>query len=416
MPEPKPIKSGSLQGGNPDGYGGREEIRRMVMGTRPEEFGPVADAYRSASELLTTTITTLGDSAARLVGDGAWGGESAGAMLTRMKRLQTYLQALRDGVDAVPPSLEMVSRELASAKERFDQATEQRMYWVEASGMGAGQSMPANDPNADARKFMTELNGVYHEAYEAMPDRLPWDAELASPAPYMPPPEQIATPLGSGHGTPPYDGTAPAAADLAATPGSSTAPAGSPPGALAGGPGPGNTGGGPPAGTAGGPPTGTAGTPQPVAPSTMTGLTGLTGLAPAAARPPAPGTPPAGVPVTGPPATTPVPSLRRDGGPYPSTGHDPSAASEPGRTRSVAAETGPSVRPGAVPVVGASPSPTVTPVGAREPGTTATGGVPFLPMGGAVPQDARSGRRSLTPKSDGDFFRPEIDCGPPVVG
>ncbi|TLF47372.1 hypothetical protein FE391_46195, partial [Nonomuraea sp. KC401] len=297
MPEPKPIRNGCLQGGNPAGYGGREEIRRMVMGTRPEEFGPVSDAYRSASELLTTTITTLGDSAARLVADGAWGGESARAMLARMKRLQTYLQALRDGVDTVPPSLETVSRELTSAKERFDQATEQRMYWVEASGMGAGQSMPANDPDADAREFMTKLNGAYHQAYEAMPDRLPWDADLASPAPYMPPSERVATPLGSGHGSPPYDGTAAAATDLAATPGSQPAPAGTPPGAPAGGQAPANPGGT----TAGGPPAGPAGAPPPAPTSTAAGPAGpapvSTAATPAVARPTAPGTPPAAPPV-----------------------------------------------------------------------------------------------------------------------
>ncbi|TDE49727.1 hypothetical protein E1295_20135 [Nonomuraea mesophila] len=118
--------------------------------------------------------------------------------------------------------------------------------------------------------------------------------------------------------------------------------------------------------------------------------------------------------MSGPPATT--PSFRRDGGPSPSTGHDPSDSRDPARTRSVAAETGPSVRPGTVPVVGASPSPAVTPAGAREPGVTASGGVPFMPMGGAVPQDGRAGRRSLAPKGDDDFFRPAIDSGPPVVG
>ncbi|NUT45188.1 MAG: hypothetical protein HOV86_34870, partial [Thermoactinospora sp.] len=104
MPEPKPIKDGCLQGGNAGGYGGREQIRALIMATRPDEFGPVADAYKATSELLGTAIEVLGDSAARLVADGNWGGESARAMLTRMNRLQVYLQALRGGVDDVPPS------------------------------------------------------------------------------------------------------------------------------------------------------------------------------------------------------------------------------------------------------------------------------------------------------------------------
>ncbi|MEO3789180.1 hypothetical protein ABGB14_03165 [Nonomuraea sp. B10E15] len=410
MPEPKPIRNGCLQGGNVHGYGGREEIRRMVMGTRPEEFGPVADAYRAASELLTTTITTLGDSAARLVADGSWGGESARAMLARMKRLQTYLQALRDGVDGVPPSLDLVSRELVSAKERYDQATEQRTYWVEASGMGAGQSMPANDPDADAREFMTKLNGAYHQAHTALPERLPWDAELASPAPYLPPSQQVATPLRSGdHGVPPYEGAGRAATDLAATPGSRPAPAGSPAGHPGGGPVPGSTGGGPPA---------NAGAPY-AAPTTTAAGAGAARpgtAAPAVARqdgrqaghPPAFGTPP--------PVTASVPALRRDGGPSPATGHDPSATGDPARARSVAAETGPSVRPGTVPVVGATPPAIRAPVAGGEAGVTAGGGVPFMPMGGAVPQDGRAGRRSLAPKGDDDFFRPAIDGGPPVVG
>ncbi|MEO3884301.1 hypothetical protein [Nonomuraea sp. B5E05] len=416
MPEPKPIKNGCLQGGNAHGYGGREEIRRMVMGTRPEEFGPVADAYRAASELLTTTITTLGDSAARLVADGNWGGESARAMLARMNRLQTYLQALRDGVDGVPPSLDLVSRELVSAKERFDQATEQRTYWVEASGMGAGQSMPANDPDADAREFMTKLNGAYHQAHAALPERLPWDAELASPAPYLPPSQQVATLLRSGdHGFPPYDGAGRAATDLAATPGSEPAPAGNPAGGtVAGNPGGGRVAGNPGGGTV----PGNVAAPYPAPTTTAAGAgTARPGTAtPAVAHqdgrpaghPPAFGTPP--------PVTASVPALRRDGGPSPVTGHDSSATRDPARTRSVAAETGPSVRPGTVPVVGASPPAIRAPMAGGEAGVTASGGVPFMPMGGAVPQDGRAGRRSLAPKSDDDFFRPAIDCGPPVVG
>jgi hypothetical protein len=42
--------------------------------------------------------------------------------------------------------------------------------------------------------------------------------------------------------------------------------------------------------------------------------------------------------------------------------------------------------------------------------------MPFMPMGGATSSDGRSGRRPMTSKSDDDFFQPQVDCGPPVVG
>ncbi|MFI7125039.1 hypothetical protein ACIBQ1_05055 [Nonomuraea sp. NPDC050153] len=418
MPEPQPIKDGCLQGGNVNAYGGREEIRRLVMGTRPEEFAPVVDAYKKTSQLLTDTIAALGDSAARLVADGNWGGESARAMLTRMNRLQTYLQSLRNGVDGVPPGLETMSGELASAKERFDKATEQQEYWVEASGMGAGSMQPLNDPDADARAFMQQLNGAYQRAYTVMPDRLAWDAELASPAPYLPPPVDPVPGPAQG-GDLPYESTIPVRSrtDLAGTPGHPSTPAGPLPGQAAVP--------GAPAGTS--PPTSLA---TSLASSPPVGGP-VMGAAPGAGQPsPAGNTPPAGLPPSPGTAPTPAGTARPPGDlgtgrpgtnrpvttnrgnpadPYQGRPADPrtSAAQEP---------AGPSVRPGSVPVVDGSWPPARSPVAGAEPGATASGGVPFLPMGGPA-DGGQNTRRPIASKSDDDdFFRPAVVHGPPVVG
>ncbi|MFG6192419.1 hypothetical protein [Nonomuraea sp. JJY05] len=422
LSQPQPIKHGCLQGGNVNAYGGREEIRRLVMGTGPEEFAPVVDAYEKTSQLLTDTIAALGDSAARLVADGNWGGESARAMLTRMNRLQAYLQSLRNGVDGVPPGLETVGRELASAKERFDKATEQQEYWVEASGMGAGSMQPLNDPDADARAFMQQLNGVYQRAYTAMPDALAWDPELASPAPYLPPPvDPVSAPAQSADL--PFESTVPARSrtDLAATPGHPPTPAGPPPGQAA-----------VPGAPAGTPPLATSLANSPGAPPATGGAQpGPAGNMPPAGLPPSPGTAPSGpgAPTTGsaparsarPPSrlSTDRPGTNRPADPYPGRPADPyqGRPTDPGTSAAQEARpAGPSVRPGSVPVVDGSWPPARSPVAGTEAGATASGGVPFVPMGGPV-NDGQNARRSTASKSgDDDFFRPAVVHGPPVVG
>ncbi|MEV4017835.1 hypothetical protein AB0J35_45825 [Nonomuraea angiospora] len=422
MPQPQPIKHGCLQGGNVNAYGGREEIRRLVMGTGPEEFAPVVDAYKKTSQLLTDTIAALGDSAARLVADGNWGGESARAMLTRMNRLQTYLQSLRNGVDGVPPGLETVGGELASAKERFDKATEQQEYWVEASGMGAGSMEPLNDPDADARAFMQQLNGVFQRAYTAMPDALAWDPELASPAPYLPPPVDPVPARAQG-GDLPFESTVPVRSrtDLADTPGHPLTPAGPLPGQAA-----------VPGAPAGTPPfaTSLANSPGGAFPAVAGGQPAPAGNVPPAGLLPAPGTAPSG-PGARTAGTTPAGTARppgNQGNPgtpgNPGTGRprtnrpaDPfqGRPADPG-TSAAQESSGPSVRPGSVPVVDGSWPPARSPVAGAEPGATASGGVPFLPMGG--PSDGgQNARRSTTSKgADDDFFRPPVVHGPPVVG
>lgn len=423
MPEPKPIKDGCLQGGNAGGYGGREQIRALIMATRPDEFGPVADAYKATSELLGTAIEVLGDSAARLVADGNWGGESARAMLTRMNRLQVYLQALRGGVDDVPPSLESVSRELVSARQHFDEATQVRRPYA----MGTGSP---SDPDADARQFMVKLNGAYHQAHALMPDRLPWDAALASPAPYLPPPGATPAPVRSGDVD--FENTIPgrSVTALAGTSGyqPSTAhplptqadplvgvippaavPAG--PGQIAGTP--------PPAGQLG-----------PVSATTITTTTAAgrndAGASQAAAGQPGATGQPTGQPTARPAPTAPphdlvptapglpvTPDRIGDRGPAVPEAH-PSTSRNP--YTHTAQESGPSVRPGSVPVVDASWGPR-SPVTGGEPGAAAGAGMPFMPMGGMAPQEGEQGSRSATEKSaDDDFFRPVTDSGPPVVG
>ncbi|MEU6715410.1 hypothetical protein ABZ897_28430 [Nonomuraea sp. NPDC046802] len=417
MPEPRPIKEGCLQGGNPNAYGGREQIRGLVMGTRPEEFGPVADAYKQTSRLLTDTIEELGEAAGRLVADGNWGGGSARAMLTRMNRIQSYLQALRGGVDGVPPSLENVSRELASAKERFDQATEQRTRNVYA--MGSGGEIPVNNADEDARQFMVRLNGVFHNAHAGLPDRLPWDAALASPAPYLPPDGPAPTPPVRG-GDLPFEDTVPvrATTDLAASPGYQATSAGPLPGASttpgaiapAHAPAPPVTT-APPVGvptlpSAGRPPgtTSTASAPNAQQPNGGP----VNAQQPNARQPIGPvHTPPPGVP-TPPQGRSPIgqdapPDSRRD----------PSTTAQQAR----ASESGPSVRAGSVPVVDASwPASGPAPAGA-ERAATGGAGMPFMPMGAMAGQESQTSRRTGNARGgDDDFFRPAVDCGPPVVG
>ncbi|MFG1696178.1 hypothetical protein [Nonomuraea sp. NPDC049309] len=439
MPEPRPIKNGCLQGGNPHQYGGRDAIRTLIMGTRPEEFEPVAAAYRQTAELLTTTITTLGDSAARLVADGDWGGDSARAMLTRMNRLQTYLQALRDRLQEIPPSLAGVAQELATAKEQFDQATAPRTYYA----MGAGSTdpgHPTNDPDEAARAFITRLNGAFHTAHAALPDRLPWDAELARTASSRQPaagdggdrgdrgdrgdggygglgenttPLRLGTELAGTAGSPQTaQGTVPGTPPPGTPPATGAVPGAVPP-AAAPGPGP-------------------AGTPVTATPSGHLGTTYLTGRSdlvqplpagpdgqpgaaenarqPQSARPTAVA-PPAAVPLTM--RTTPVaqPVAQPIDGPERQipTGRDTFTAQ------------GPSVRPGSVPVVGGSPSAGL-PAGtgghgaAGAAGAAGAGGVPFLPMAAGAPLDRQGQRRPGTQRADDDFFRPAADTPPPVVG
>ncbi|WP_431927969.1 hypothetical protein [Nonomuraea jabiensis] len=419
MPQPQPIKHGCLQGGNVNAYGGREEIRRLVMGTRPEEFAPVVDAYKKTSQLLTDTIAALGDSAARLVADGNWGGESARAMLTRMNRLQTYLQSLRNGVDGVPPGLEAVGGELASAKERFDKATEQQEYWVEASGMGAGSMEPLNDPDADARAFMQQLNGVFQRAYTSMPDALAWDPELASPAPYLPPPVGPASGPAQG-GDLPFESTMPVRSrtDLAGTPGDPLTPAGPLPGqaAVPGAP----AGASPPTSLANSP-----GVPPAGGPAVGGGQPAPAGNVPPAGLPPSPGTAPPGYAPratgTTPAATTRPPGNQRNpadpGTSRPGTNHPADPYQSPGtRAAQEPRPSGPSVRPGSVPVVDGSWPPSRSPVAGAEPGATASGGVPFLPMGGTADGGQNARRSTASKGADDDFFRPAVVHGPPVVG
>jgi hypothetical protein len=418
VPQPKPIKEGCLQGGDPHAYGGREAIRALVMGTRPEEFQTAADSYDTVSELLTTTIATLGDSAARLVADGSWSGESARAMLTRMNRLQAYLQSLRGSLEAIPPGLANVGRELTSAKERFDETTAQRTRQVYA--MGTGGEVPVNDPDEDARQFMVRLNGVFHQAHADLPDRLPWDAELASPAPPLPSSERTPTPVQS-RGLP-FEDTVPARSStgLAATPGGDTPP---------------STGNGQPGGAMSETTLVSAqspGTPGDARPSAMPGLPAATGspMTPTQAM----GTPAMGTPVTGTPVTgTPQqPAGNRSGQP---TGLSPAPTSGPAPPRqgdtpadrvvgredqfrdvSLVQDTGPSVRPGSVPIVDGSWPETRSPgSGGHAPGAPTAGGMPFMPMGGMAPIESQAGRRTFTSESGDDLFRPATDGGVPVV-
>ncbi|GAA3534050.1 hypothetical protein GCM10022419_011760 [Nonomuraea rosea] len=415
MLEPQPIKNGCLQGGNPSAYGGREAIRGLVMGTVPEEFGQVAGTYQATSEALGSTITGLRESAGRLVADGNWGGESARAMLTRLDRIQAYLQTLRDGVDKVPPSLATVSRELGLAKTQFDEATAQRTRTVYA--MGSGGEVPLNNPDEDARQFMVRLNGVFHQAHGELPDRLPWDAELASAPPYQPPgrtsassgdsqfedtvPARSTTALADTSGSQPTTaGLSPAAPITSPVTGPVTSPVTSP----ATGPGtvPGTL-----APIAAAPAGSLASVPGTGQPSTDGSVPGTNSTA----RPGTTGTPPqtpvATVPTTVPTGTPPKPA----GNPLTHSAQDPYSG------RALVAETGPSVRPGSVPVVDGSWPAAGPAAAAGERGAQASGGVPFMPMAGGAPQDGQSARRSVTSKGgDDDFFRPVIDCGAPVVG
>ncbi|MGW3344378.1 hypothetical protein ACWDA3_13780 [Nonomuraea rubra] len=417
MPEPRQIKDGCLQGGNPALYGDRDAIKAQIMATGPEKFGPAVEGYQATARLLTTAITTLGDSAARLVADGNWGGESARAMLTRMNRLQAYLQSLRDAVNLVPPSLETVSQALASAKERFEQETEPRNYYA----MGSGS--PDNG-DGRAREFMTRLNGAFHNAHTMLPDRLPWDARLASPAPYLPPPERAATPVQGGDL--PYEDTVPArsaATRLAQSSGYEAATAPAQPGPQVSNPVQQPPTSGTPA------PAVTAGTGQlsSITPS-QAGTSGTTpgnvpGTYPGPGRPaarpnaftPVPAARPNALTPVPPPASTtrPAPTGKPIGTPtVPETAPVVSPIRDP-YTASAAQGPGPSVRPGSVPVVDGSWTRPLT--AAAEPAAPGTGGMPFMPWGGAAPQDAQSTRHPAAARSADDFFRPEIDPGIPVV-
>ncbi|MFC5823947.1 hypothetical protein [Nonomuraea insulae] len=413
MPEPIPIKNGCLQGGNTNLYGNRDAIRVLIMGTRPEEFGPVADSYRKTADLLTTTITTLGDSAARLVADGNWGGESARAMLTRMNRLQAYLRSLRDGVNGVPPALVDASAALAEAKKTFDQTTKP----VHAYAMGAGSTdpdEPVNDPDGAARAVMTQLNGAYRNAHTALPDRLPWDAALASPAPYLPAVAPGPTPTQGGDLR--YEDTVPArSSELAQAAGHQQTSPGSPPGASPAQP---------PVSTA--PVTGgtlAPGTPAltvPAGTGQLSGATSSNGQTPTTGTSTQPSTSGAGQPNANgqvPAASTPVTPSARPTTPAPSsTGNQNTGRAADPYTRTAQESGGPSVRAGSVPVVDGSWNGSKPPASGGGAGGTGTSGMPFMPMSGAAAPDNRSSSRPMTSKSDDDFFRPEVDCGPPVVG
>ncbi|MEU4226881.1 hypothetical protein AB0F17_21490 [Nonomuraea sp. NPDC026600] len=437
MGEPRPIKEGALPAGAPESYGGRDSIRRLIMSTRPEEFGGVADAYRSAGTLLDQTIKELTTYASRLVADGNWGGESARAMLGRMARVQSYLGTLRSQIGDIPPSVQRAARELATAKETFEQATQEQYYTVD-TGSYISREL-GNDPDADAQRFLAELNDRLADAHGTLPARLPWDADLASSAPYLPVPVvRDSTP--GGVEFPDQESTRPvarlASVDRAASPISVTPPA-------------------------------TASTPAIAPTSTSAAL--LAASVPGTATPPTLGTTPGQVPglitstggtpsvatPTGyPPATGPTPTgltaqprrsptgtgiRQSDGTPSDQT---PSDHTRPDRTSSdptrsvldegppgtdqartplggVPHETGPSVRPGVVPVVdGTWPVTRTASSGGPTGAAAGTGGMPFMPMGGGPTgyEGAPAAHRTVAPPpDDSGLFRPAYDPGQPVV-
>jgi uncharacterized protein YukE len=419
--EPTPIKEGGLPAGSPESYGGRDAIRQLLAATRPEEFGGVADAYQSTAALLDQAIGDLEDYASRLVADGDWGGASARAMLERMARMQSYLGTLRSRIDDIPPALQQAGRDLATAKEQFEQATEQRYSTVDTGSYISYE--PSNDPDADAAEFMRQLNGRFAESYASLPDQLPWDATLASPAPYLPPAstgDSSTSPQAEGQVPASLAGSGPPSGPAAATPASTTAaPAPSAPSA-------------PAAASAAAPLAGSAPGPSSAATERLVSVTPpagvptapgtIAGTAPPA-RPGAPTLPQAAAPsgepasplVTSPPGRTgsdrPA-TLRPAGNPY-TTGRDP------GGDRSLSAglrEAGPTMRPGVVPVVGAAP-PTPVPLAPDGAGGGPAGqaGMPFMPMGGGMGQDGTShGHRAARPTDD-SFFALPADPGHPVV-
>ncbi|SEF80280.1 hypothetical protein SAMN05444920_101705 [Nonomuraea solani] len=427
MPEPVPIKDSGLPAGDVSSYGDRDRIKQRIEQAKPGEFQPVMDAYGAASTELTEAIGALAGYAANLVADGNWGGESARAMLTRMNRLQTYMRSLRDGLNALPPGLRTVRDALVTAQRDFEGATALRGDWTEA-GPGYGQ-MTYNDPDQEARTFMAALNPSYHAGHDAMPQRLPWDEVLASPEPYMPPIERPPAPVRGNdlpYGDTSRSGLAETSGPAAAGSQSGTSTAAAPGSPAQPTPGP----------TPGSAPGPTPQTPPPAAPPPVTaappvpapGGTGLlSGTTPGQTGAARPGTPVTTPPGTAPPGTTdadrpksPVPTpaatptARRDSAP---TSGQPTGNPYT-TTAQEAASQGPSVRPGSVPVVDGSWPATRSPVAGAQPGTTGMAGMPFMPMGGGIPQDGQSAaRRPVTSKSrDDDFFQPDVDHGPPVVG
>ncbi|HUR06205.1 MAG TPA: hypothetical protein VM347_26900 [Nonomuraea sp.] len=451
MGEPKPIKEGALPAGAPESYGGRDSIRRLIMSTRPEEFGGVADAYQSTGTLLDQTIKELTNYASRLVADGNWGGESARAMLGRMARVQSYLGTLRSQIGDIPPSVQQAARELATAKEKFEQATQEQYYTVD-TGSYISREL-GNDPDADAQRFLGELNGRLADAHGTLPARLPWDADLASSAPYPPAPVvRDSTPVGGGIEFPDQESTRPvarlASVDRAASPIPVTPPAtASTPAAT-----PAITPTAPLAasvpGTATPPSLGTT-------PGQVPGLITSTGGTPSVAQPtgypPTTGPTPTGIqPVTAEPRRSPpgtgtrrpnqTPSDRTpsdqtpfDRTPSDGTSSDPTRsvldegptgarpASDQARTPlgGVPHETGPSVRPGVVPVVdGTWPATRTASSGGPTGAAAGTGGMPFMPMGGGPTgyEGAPTAHRTVAPPpDDSGLFRPAYDPGQPVV-
>ncbi|MER6942885.1 WXG100 family type VII secretion target [Nonomuraea sp. NPDC000554] len=181
MGEPRAIKEGGLTGGEPASYGGYAQIGLLLTPTRPEEFEGVAQTYGAAAEQLGQAFTELKSHASRLVADGDWGGESARAMLGRMARVQAYLETLKGAIDRIPPAVRSAGHDLQRAKDAFA-GLEQRY--------GTAR-VPENDVDEAAREVMGALNGKLAQAYGSLPDRLPWDADLASGAPCLPPPVRV---------------------------------------------------------------------------------------------------------------------------------------------------------------------------------------------------------------------------------
>ncbi|MFD1540614.1 WXG100 family type VII secretion target [Nonomuraea guangzhouensis] len=437
MGEPKPIKQGALPAGAPESYGGRDSIRRLIMSTRPEEFGGVADAYQSTGALLDQTIKELATYASRLVADGNWGGESARAMLGRMARVQSYLGTLRSQIGDIPPSVQQAGRELATAKEKFEQATQEQYYTVD-TGSYISREL-GNDPDADAQRFLAELNGRLADAHGTLPARLPWDPDLAAGAPYPPTPVvRDSTPVGGGIEFPDQESTRPvtglASVDRAASPISVTPPANTftPAAPLA-------------ASIPGTAAPLTLGTTPGQVPGLITSTGGTPSVAQLTGYPPTTGPTPTGRrPITAEPRrsptgtgirqsdgtpTDPKPSGRTSADGRPS---DPTRsvldegparpASDQARTPlgSVPHETGPSVRPGVVPVVDGTWPVTRTALSGGPTGAAAgTGGMPFMPMGGGPTgyegAPAAAHRTVAPPPDDSGLFRPAYDPGRPVV-
>jgi uncharacterized protein YukE len=401
--EPKPIKEGALPEGAPQSYGGRDAIRDLVMRTRPEEFGGVAGAYDRTAQLLDRTIKDLSDYASRLVADDNWGGESARAMLGRMARVQSYLGTLRSQIGDIPPSVQQVGRELASAKERFEQATQEQYATVD-TGSYISREL-SNDPDADAQRFLAELNGRVKDAHGTLPERLPWDAELASSAPYMPAPS--ATPL-------PNTATATATASTTTVANAATPPVASPlvsiaptlaattPGQVQGTLAP------------------TGGTPS----ATHVGSPTTIGLQPVVSNqqksPTSTEPTRSGPRKTEPLEPEPLETEPRKTEPTHSVLDERPTRTVPDQARGPLQGTGPSVRPGVVPVVDGSWHATAQPSAAAGSGGTGTGagGMPFMPMGGGqagYDDPFAPHRQAVRQPDDSGLFRPAHEPGQSVV-